>query len=69
MTEPSRCGGCGCWLDAAAWGCPVCRVLADRAAAVTALEEAHTAAQGRARRGALEAALPGTGYQHRPNAA
>lgn len=57
-----RCDGCGGWT--LGW-CRTCRRQRKTRAVETVLQEA----EGRAHRGALEAALPGTGYQHRPTPA
>lgn len=63
-TSLHRCTGCGAW--SLGW-CAVCRRIASQRAQEDALEAAHAQAEGSAHRGALEAAMPGTGYQHRPS--
>lgn len=65
-----RCDGCGGWT--LGW-CGTCRRIHNRDATQTILQEAVDRAsaleEGRAHRGALEAALSGTGQQHRPTPA
>ena len=62
FTYLHRCGGCGGWT--LGW-CRTCRLTRKADAVQATLQEA----EARAHRGALEASLPGTGYQHRPSAA